>query len=135
MGQFYAEKILGVPVSVSLGSEFRYREFFPYTHVFIWQFSQSGETADTLESMRLIHENNLKTITLTNVASSSMVRETDGFLLTSAGPEFAVASTKAFATQLAALYWFTHWLAYSKGLLTHGDLQRAEHELVKHQLF
>ena len=88
-----------------LASEFRYRHFFPDNNGAYIMISQSGETADTLEALRMINSMKLPTIALTNVASSTMVREADGFLLTQAGQEVAVASTKAFSTQVAALYW------------------------------
>jgi glucosamine--fructose-6-phosphate aminotransferase (isomerizing) len=78
--------------------------------------SQSGETADTLEALRLINDMGLFTLALTNEPSSTMVREADGFLLTQAGHERAAASTKSFSTQLVVLYWFAHCLAQAKGI-------------------
>lgn len=91
--------------------------------------SQSGETADTLEAVRFIKNVSLPTLALTNIASSTMVREADGFLLTQAGHEIAVASTKAFSTQLAALYWFANRIALEKSIITKHAFEQAEEEL------
>lgn len=130
IGQFFFEQVCLVPTSVNLASEFRYMPFFPQknsAHVFI---SQSGETADTLQALRLVNGMHLPTVALTNVPSSTLVREADGFLLTQAGHEVAVASTKAFATQVAALYWLAHRLALEKGIISAHQMQLAEEELL-----
>jgi len=118
MAQFFLESLAGVSVSVYLASEFRYMPFFPSRNSIYIAVSQSGETADTLEALRLINSSGLPTIALTNVASSTMVREAGGFLLTQAGREIAVASTKAFSTQLAALYWLANRIGLEKGHIT-----------------
>lgn len=117
IAQFFFESVTLLPTSVSLASEFRYMPFFPKKKSVYIFISQSGETADTLEALRMVASMQVPTIALTNVASSTMVREADGFLLTHAGPEIAVASTKAFATQLVSLYWLAHALALQKGLI------------------
>jgi glucosamine--fructose-6-phosphate aminotransferase (isomerizing) len=118
MAQFFLESLSGVSVSVYLASEFRYMPFFPSQNSIYIAVSQSGETADTLEALRLINSFGLPTVALTNVASSTMVREAGGFLLTQAGREIAVASTKAFTTQLAALYWLANRIGLEKGVIT-----------------
>ena len=114
IAQFFFEQICMLPTRVHLASEFRYMSFFPEKNSVYISISQSGETADTLEALRLVNCMDLPTIALTNVPSSTLVREADGFILTQAGQEIAVASTKAFSTQIAALYWFAHRLAYEK---------------------
>ena len=110
-----------MPTRVHLASEFRYMPFFPEKNSAYIFISQSGETADTLEALRLVNSMDLPTIALTNVPSSTMVREADGFLLTQAGQEIAVASTKAFSTQIAALYWLAHRLALEKGIINQAS--------------
>ena len=111
IAQFFFESICRIPVRVHLASEFRYKPFFPDQKSLYFFISQSGETADSLEALRLISAVDMPTIAVTNVASSTMVQEADGFLLTQAGAEIAVASTKAFSTQIAALYWLAHRIA------------------------
>ncbi len=130
IAQFYGEAIAHIPVAVHLASEFRYMSFFPEKNTLYIIISQSGETADALEALRLINAHGLATIALTNVATSTIVREAGGFLLTQAGPEIAVASTKAFSTQLAALYWFMHRIALEKKLINRDELCKAEEDLV-----
>jgi glucosamine--fructose-6-phosphate aminotransferase (isomerizing) len=130
IAQFFFEQICLLPTRVSVASEFRYMSFFPEknsAHIFI---SQSGETADTLESLRLVNGMDLPTIALTNVPSSTMVREADGFLLTQAGQEIAVASTKAFSTQIAALYWLAHRVALEKGIISRAQMELAQEDLL-----
>ena len=130
IAQFFFEQICLLPTRVNLASEFRYMSFFPEknsAHIFI---SQSGETADTLEALRMINSMDLPTIALTNVPSSTLVREADGFLLTQAGQEIAVASTKAFSTQITALYWLAHRLALEKGIISTRQLEIAEEDLL-----
>jgi len=130
IAQFFFESITLMPVSVHLASEFRHMSFFPQENSLYIFISQSGETADTLEALRLVNAyNELSTIVITNVATSTMVREADGFLLTCAGQEVAVASTKAFSTQLAALYWLSYRIAFEKNLIKHSDVRQAEVDL------
>ena len=130
IAQFFFEQICLLPTRVNLASEFRYMSFFPEknsAHIFI---SQSGETADTLEALRLVNAMDLPTIALTNVPSSTLVREADGFLLTQAGQEIAVASTKAFSTQITALYWLAHRIAFEKGIINAHQMETAEEDLL-----
>ncbi len=130
IAQFFFEQICLIPTRVHLASEFRYMSFFPERNSAYIFISQSGETADTLEALRMINGMHLPTIALTNVPSSTMVREADGFLLTQAGQEIAVASTKAFSTQITALYWLAHRLALEKGIITRAQLETAEEDLL-----
>lgn len=130
IAQFYFESICMMPASVYLASEFKHMPFFPQQNSLYLAISQSGETADTLETLRLINSMNLHTIALTNVPSSTMVREAKGFLLTHAGREVAVASTKAFSTQLTALYWFAHRIALAKGIIGAREMQQAYDDIL-----
>ncbi len=130
IAQFFFEEICLVPTSVYLASEFRYMSFFPSKKSLYIAVSQSGETADTLEAIRFINSAELPTIAITNVASSSMVRESGGFLLTQAGQEVAVASTKAFSTQISALFWLANRLALEKGIISHEQMILAQDDLL-----
>ncbi len=130
IAQFFFEKICMIPTKLHLASEFRYLPFFSQPNSMFLAISQSGETADTLEGIRLIKEVDVPTVVLTNVSSSTMVRESDGFILTQAGREIAVASTKAFSTQITALYWLAHRIALEKRLITASELNAAEEHLL-----
>lgn len=130
IAQFFFETITKIPTRVLLASEMRHMPFFPESNGIHIAISQSGETADTLEALRLVQSRGTTALALTNVASSTMVREADGFLLTQAGQEIAVASTKAFSTQLTALYWLAHRIALEKGLIDAIELQSAEADLL-----
>ncbi|WP_114690230.1 glutamine--fructose-6-phosphate transaminase (isomerizing) [Polynucleobacter necessarius] len=105
VAKYWLEDIAGIPTQVEIASEYRYRTTVPNPKTLIVVVSQSGETADTLAALR--HAKTLGhryTLAICNVASSAMVRETDWHCLTKAGAEIGVASTKAFTTQLLALY-------------------------------
>ncbi|APU47343.1 glutamine--fructose-6-phosphate transaminase (isomerizing) [Acinetobacter junii] len=109
IAKYWFEQLIGVPCQVEIASEFRYRTPVIVANTLYICISQSGETADTLAALRETQKRakantiDISTMTICNVATSSMVRETDHHLLTLAGPEIGVASTKAFTTQLAAL--------------------------------
>lgn len=98
------EPLLRIPVTVSIASEFRYEEPLVDENTLVITISQSGETIDTLEALRLAKRFLGRTISIVNVKGSSIARESDFVLYTHAGPEIAVASTKAYTVQLAALY-------------------------------
>ncbi len=129
IAQFIFESKCNIPSHVHLASEFRYKKFFPEDNSIFIMVSQSGETADTLECMRHINAHNIPTITLTNVASSTMVRESGGFLLMQAGPEISVASTKAFTSQIASLFWLANRIALEKNLITEKQMKESEEDL------
>lgn len=129
IAQFFFEVIVKIPTKIYLASEFRYMPFFAEQNCAFLFISQSGETADTLECLRLINSFELPTITLTNISTSSMVRESTGFLPMQAGPEISVASTKAFSTQLASLYWIAHRMAVERNSLAWDDMAKAEEDL------
>ena len=129
IAEFFMRDIADVDSRSYIASEFRYQKFLPRPHCLYFIISQSGETADSLSALRLLNQAEQTTVALSNVASSSMVREATGFLLTQAGQEIAVASTKAFTAQVAALYWLAHWFGVQRGLEPVTALARAEQEL------
>lgn len=130
IAQFFFEQVALLPARSCLASEFRYQHLFNEPHALYIAISQSGETADTLEALRLINDAHMPTVALTNVISSTIVRESTGFLITQAGQEVAVASTKAFTAQVAALFWLAHRIALHKGLISSYDMLRAEEDLL-----
>jgi glucosamine--fructose-6-phosphate aminotransferase (isomerizing) len=124
--RYWLESIAGIPTTVEIASEYRYRDSVPDPRTLVVTISQSGETADTLAAVK--HAKSLgmlQTLTICNVATSAMVRECKLAYVTRAGAEIGVASTKAFTTQLAALYLLTLALAQTRGRL--DDAQEAEH--------
>ena len=130
IAQFFFEIICKIPTRVSLASEFHHMPFFPDSNSVYILISQSGETADTLQALRLITAANLQTIALTNVASSTIVREADGFMPMQAGPEISVASTKAFSTQVASLYWLANRIALERGIISQREMHETEEDLL-----
>ena len=119
VAKYWLEDIAGIPTQVEIASEYRYRTTVPNPKTLIVVVSQSGETADTLAALR--HAKSLGhcyTLAICNVASSAMVRETDWHFLTKAGTEIGVASTKAFTTQLLALYLLAVSLAKRAGRIS-----------------
>ncbi|UZD55339.1 glutamine--fructose-6-phosphate transaminase (isomerizing) [Caldimonas aquatica] len=124
--KYWLESIAKIPTSVEIASEYRYRESVPNPKTLVVTISQSGETADTLAALK--HARSLgmpHTLTICNVATSAMVRECKLAYITRAGVEIGVASTKAFTTQLAALFLLTLALAQVRGRLS--DEQEAAH--------
>ncbi len=103
VGRYYLEELAGIPTEVDIASEFRYRNPLVDESTLLIAISQSGETADTLAGVRIAKEKGAKILSVCNVFESSLTRLSDGVAYTHAGPEIAVASTKAFTTQLAAL--------------------------------
>ena len=126
IAQFFFEKICMIPTRVHLASEFRSQQYFPEEHSLFIGVSQSGETADTLEALRYVQQMGVRAIALTNNGASTMVRETTGFLLTQAGREISVASTKAFSAQVAALFLFAHQVALYKGIMNQQQIESAQ---------
>jgi glucosamine--fructose-6-phosphate aminotransferase (isomerizing) len=118
VAKYWIERWACIPVSVDIASEFRYRHLLLNDRVLTVTISQSGETADTLAGMRRAAEHNSRTITICNVVGSTMTREAHGTIYTHAGPEIGVASTKAFTSQLAALFLFTLFLAQTKNTIS-----------------
>jgi glucosamine--fructose-6-phosphate aminotransferase (isomerizing) len=130
--KYWIECIAKVPVNVEIASEYRYRDSVPHPQTLVVTISQSGETADTLAALK--HARSLgmpHTLTICNVSTSAMVRECKLAYITRAGVEVGVASTKAFTTQLAALFLLTLTLAQVNGRLT--DEEEAEHlKMMRH---
>ena len=104
VGQYVFEDLAGIPVRVELASEFRYRKPILDKNGLIIVISQSGETADSLEALRLAKSNGVKTLAIVNVVGSSIARDADSVFYTMAGPEISVATTKAYSAQLIAIY-------------------------------
>ena len=130
--RYWLESIAGVPTSVEVASEYRYRTSVPNPRQLIIAISQSGETADTLAALR--HAKSLgqtNTLAICNVPESAIVRESALRFITRAGPEIGVASTKAFTTQLAALFLLTLTLAKLRGKLT-ADQEDAHLKALRH---
>jgi glutamine---fructose-6-phosphate transaminase (isomerizing) len=117
-GKFMIERLARVPVEVDYGSEFRYRDPILDKNTLAICISQSGETADTLAAQREAKSKGAKTLAICNVMGSMVTREADGSILTHAGPEIGVASTKAFTCQLTALLLIALYLGERRGRLT-----------------
>ena len=114
VAKYWIEQYAHIPVVVDIASEFRYRPLLMDERVLTIAISQSGETADTLAGVRIARQKGAKIIAICNVVGSTMTREADGTVYTHAGPEIGVASTKAFTSQLAALFLLTLFLAQRK---------------------
>jgi glucosamine--fructose-6-phosphate aminotransferase (isomerizing) len=116
-GKYILEKYTNIPVEVDIASEFRYRNPKIDKETLVLSVTQSGETADTLASVREGREKGAKSISICNVVGSTIARESDGVIYTHAGPEIGVASTKAYTAQLTAFYLFTIYLGKLRGVL------------------
>jgi len=124
--KYWIESIAKIPVNVEIASEYRYRDSVANPNSLVVTISQSGETADTLAALKHAQAQGMQhTLTICNVATSAMVRESALAYITRAGVEVGVASTKAFTTQLAALFLLTLSLAQTRGLL--NDEQESQH--------
>ncbi|MGH8164829.1 MAG: glutamine--fructose-6-phosphate transaminase (isomerizing), partial [Rhodanobacteraceae bacterium] len=128
-GKFMLERLARVPVEVDYGSEFRYRDPIIPPNTLTIVISQSGETADTLAAQREAKQKGSKTLAICNVVGSMITREATGTLLTHAGPEIGVASTKAFSSQLAALLILGMHFGQVRGTLTSSALSALVAEL------
>jgi len=132
VARYWIEELAGVPCSVEVASEYRYRKHVIQEDTLFLCISQSGETADTLAALRQAKQAGFRAaLAICNVAGSSLVRESDLVIMTQAGPEIGVASTKAFTTQLTALLIFTLALARHNGLTEEQetDIVKALHLL------
>ena len=117
VGKFMIEELAKIPVEVDYGSEYRYRNPIITTKTLAIAITQSGETADTLAAMREAKGKGARSLAICNVVGSMATREAEGTIYTHAGPEIGVASTKAFTTQLVALYLFALHLAELRGTM------------------
>jgi glucosamine--fructose-6-phosphate aminotransferase (isomerizing) len=129
--RYVLEKLTGIPVDVDLASEFRYRNPILTEHTLVVVISQSGETADSLAALREARSRGYHVLGIVNVVGSSIAREADSVFYTWAGPEISVATTKAYSTQLAAVYLIGLLFGQVRGVL--GEKERKEYleELLK----
>ncbi len=118
VAQYVIEDLAKIPVRIELASEFRYRSMPLDKNALAIIISQSGETADTLAAMRLAKQNGIKTLAIVNVVGSTIAREADSIFYTMAGPEIAVATTKAYSAQLIACYVLAMQFAKVRGTIT-----------------
>lgn len=131
VGKYWIESIARVPVDIDVASEFRYRRPVMEKGGVALFISQSGETADTLAALRYCKDQGQKIVSIVNVPTSTMARESDCVLKTLAGPEIGVASTKAFTTQLTLLACFAIALGRAKGALSRSEESRLSRALVE----
>ncbi|MCD8219667.1 MAG: glutamine--fructose-6-phosphate transaminase (isomerizing) [Ruminococcus sp.] len=124
VGKYVIEKLARVPVTVDIASEFRYCDPLVGTGDLVIVISQSGETADSLAAMRLAKSLGAKTLAIVNAMGSSIAREADMLIYTHAGPEIAVASTKAYMVQIAVMYLFAFELALAVGQIDETECRR-----------
>ena len=128
-GKYVMEDLADTPVEVDLASEFRYRNPKIMKNSLVIVVSQSGETADSLAALRLAKEKGVPVLGVVNVVGSSIARESDYILYTYAGPEISVATTKAYSTQLIAMYLLAIEMAYVKGLISEERYRELIEEL------
>ncbi|MGI6212254.1 MAG: glutamine--fructose-6-phosphate transaminase (isomerizing) [Anaerovoracaceae bacterium] len=129
VGKYLIEKWARIPVEVDVASEFRYRDPFVDDKTLFIAISQSGETLDTLMSLREAKSKGARVLSIVNVVGSSVARESDDVFYTWAGPEIAVASTKAYTTQLICLYLLAMYMGDLKGTLSKEEHDRILSEL------
>ena len=123
-GKYALEKLTHIPVDADLASEFRYRDPIVDEHTLMIIISQSGETADTIAAIREAQAKGAYVLSIVNVVGSTIANESDGVIYTAAGPEIAVATTKAYSTQLAVLYLLCGHFAFERGLMDADGLSR-----------
>ena len=131
VGKTAIEALARVPAQVDIASEFRYRDPILKPEDLVIIISQSGETSDTLAALRLAKSRGVPVLAVVNVVGSSIARAADYVLYTYAGPEIAVASTKAYMVQLCTLYLFAFRLAYARGRLSEAETRRLTAELLR----
>ena len=130
VGKYVIEDLAEIPVRAELASEFRYGKMLMDSNALFIVISQSGETADTLAALRAAKEHGVRTLAVVNVIGSTIAREADNVLYTLAGPEIAVATTKAYSTQLAAMYALALALADARGKVDEKDYRYYIEELL-----
>src|SRR5436309_9408382 len=130
-GKYMIEQLARVNVDVDYASEFRYRDPVLDEETLLLVISQSGETADTIAAMREAKERGSKALAICNVQGSMIMREADGTILTHAGPEIGVASTKAFTSQMIALYLLGLYLGQVRGVLSEKEARFHAQELAE----
>jgi glucosamine--fructose-6-phosphate aminotransferase (isomerizing) len=130
-GKYMIEQLARIPVDVDYASEFRYRSPVMDENSLLLVISQSGETADTIAALREAKELGARVLAICNVQGSMIVREADGTILTHAGPEIGVASTKAFTSQMIALYLLGMYLGQIRGVLSVDEARFHAQELAE----
>ncbi|MBO8158149.1 glutamine--fructose-6-phosphate transaminase (isomerizing) [Thermosyntropha sp.] len=130
VGKKAIEKLAKIPVETDIASEFRYREILWQPNDLMVVISQSGETADTLAALREAKRNSIKVLAVTNVVGSSVAREADEVIYTHAGPEIAVASTKAYSTQLLIMYLLALYLAQARKTCAEEEIRKITEEII-----
>src|SRR5438132_157411 len=128
-GKYMLESLARIPVEVDYASEFRYRDPVLSENDLIIVISQSGETADTIAAMREAKQAGCKILAICNVQGSMITREADGTILTHAGPEIGVASTKAFTSQMVALYLFALYLGELRSKIDEPQAKKLAQDL------
>ena len=131
VGKAAIETLARVPAEVDIASEFRYRDPILNKDDLVIIISQSGETSDTLAALKLAKSRSVPVLAIVNVVGSSIARAADYILYTYAGPEIAVASTKAYMVQMCVLYLFALRLAYARGKLEEAETKRLTAELLR----
>ena len=131
VGKAAIEALARVPAQVEIASEFRYRNPILRPEDLVIIISQSGETCDTLAALKLAKSRGVPVLAIVNVVGSSIARAADYVMYTYAGPEIAVASTKAYMVQMCVLYLFALRLAYARGMQTDAEIRRLTAELLR----
>ena len=131
LGRAMIERLAGLSAEVDLASEFRYRDAIVGPETLVVAVSQSGETADTLGAVKAARLKGCPILAITNVVGSALAREATGVLYMHAGPEIGVASTKAFATMVVAVYLLGLWLGRARNAVTAEDVKKRIHDLVE----
>ena len=131
VARYAIEKLARVPVTVEVASEFRYMEPIVGENDLVIVVSQSGETADTKAGLELAKSRGAKTLAIVNVKYSAIAREADMCIHTPAGPEIAVASTKAYSVQVASLYLLAFRFAFARGIILEDEMKRLTEQLYK----
>ena len=129
VGKYVLEKMTRIPVEIDLASEFRYRDPILEPDSMVIVISQSGETADSLAALRMAQKLGAKVLGIVNVVGSSIAREADNVMYTWAGPEISVATTKAYSTQLTAIYMLGMLFGEARGVMSEEDYQNKLREL------
>lgn len=130
IGKYAIEKLARIPVEVDIASEFRYRDPIMNDKTLLIVLSQSGETADTLAALREAKSKGVRVLAVTNVVGSSIAREADDVLYTWAGPEIAVASTKAYTTQLVLMYILALYFAQERHTVAPEEIEKMKADLL-----
>jgi glucosamine--fructose-6-phosphate aminotransferase (isomerizing) len=131
LGRTMVERLAGLAAEADLASEFRYRDAIVGPETLVVAISQSGETADTLGAVKAARLKGCPILAITNVVGSALAREATGVLYMHAGPEIGVASTKAFATMIVAVYLLGLWLGRQRNAITTEEVKKRIHDLVE----